>query len=262
MSSTRLPAVAGHFYPDEGRELKFQVRAFLQEIRAVDGFSPKALIVPHAGYRYSGVIAASAYARVAKGRHTLRRVLLVGPGHRFAFHGLALSSADQFITPLGAVPLDHAQDEELLKLSGVRILDEAHEFEHSLEVQLPFLQEVLDDFKIVPIVVGDAPVVAVANVLERLWGGGETLIVISSDLSHYQNYERARAEDFTTSQAILQLYPEGIFPHAACGQLPLKALLLVAKKKGLNARSYDLRNSGDTVGERERVVGYGAYGFE
>lgn len=262
MTSTRAPAVAGSFYPSDARQLQTLLLSLIHEVPVVSGGCPKAIIVPHAGYIYSGAIAAHAYARVALGRDTIRRVVLLGPAHRVGFHGLALSRADFFASPLGAIPLDRPALNSLLVLPGVQFFDKAHALEHSLEVQLPFLQEVLADFSLVPIVVGDAPAEVVARVLEVLWGGAETLIVISSDLSHYQDYVSARAQDSATSQAIKDLQPEAIAYHDACGRLPVNGLLLIAKKLGLTVTCYDLRNSGDTAGDRERVVGYGAYGFE
>ena len=262
MTSTRLPAVAGSFYPADAKELHNLIQSLLRGVSSLCGGSPKAIIVPHAGYIYSGAIAASAYARVALGRDSIRRVVLLGPAHRVGFHGLALSSADYFSTPLGSVPLDRSVADILLPLPGVQILDKAHALEHSLEVQIPFLQEVLSHFTLIPIVVGEAPAEAVAKVIELLWGGAETLVVISSDLSHYQDYATAKRQDGATSQAIENLRPEAIAYHDACGRLPMNGLLLVAKKLGLTVTPYDLRNSGDTAGDRNRVVGYGAYGFE
>lgn len=262
MTSTRVPAVAGSFYPSDARQLHTLLLSLLHEVPPVSGGCPKAIIVPHAGYIYSGAIAAHAYARVALGRDTIRRVVLLGPSHRVGFHGMALSRADFFISPLGAIPVDRPAVDKILALPGVQYFDKGHALEHSLEVQLPFLQEVLADFSIVPIVVGDAPAEGVARVIEELWGGAETLIVISSDLSHYQDYVAAREQDSATSQAIKDLQPEAIAYHDACGRLPVNGLLLVAKKFGLTVTCYDLRSSGDTSGERERVVGYGAYGFE
>lgn len=263
MISTRPPAVAGIFYPADARQLHTLISSLLRAAgpNSAD-HCPKAIIVPHAGYIYSGAIAASAYAHVALGRDTIRRVVLLGPAHRLGFHGLALSSVDYFATPLGSVPLDRPLITTLLTLPGVQILDKAHALEHSLEVQIPFLQEVLSDFSLVPIVVGNAPAEAVAKVIEAVWGGPETLIVISSDLSHYEDYATAKQHDAATSQAIEKLHPEAVDYHDACGRLPINGLLLVAKKSGLTVTPYDLRNSGDTAGDRDRVVGYGAYGFE
>lgn len=262
MALTRPPAVAGSFYPKDPQQLRAQVQSFLHAVGGISGHSPKAIIVPHAGYIYSGAIAASAYAHVASGCDTIRRVVLLGPAHRVGFHGLALSSADFYSTPLGKIPLDRQPLVTLQNFPGVQIFDKAHALEHSLEVQLPFLQEVLDEFSLVPIVVGEAPAEAVAVVIEELWGGGETLIVISSDLSHYQDYTVAKRQDAATSEAIENLQPEAISPLDACGRLPISGLLLVARKLGLSVTPYDLRNSGDTAGDRDRVVGYGAYGFE
>ena len=261
MTSVRPPAVDGSFYPADARQLRTVISSFLRAVPVVSGPCPKAVIVPHAGYIYSGAIAASAYARVACGRDTIRRVVLLGPGHRLAFQGLALSSAESFATPLGSIPLDHPTNVALLSLPGVQILDKAHALEHSLEVQLPFLQEVLSNFSLVPIVVGNTPAEAVAKIIEAVWGGPETLVVISSDLSHYEDYATAKQHDVVTSQAIENLHPEAIGYHDACGRLPMNGLLLVVKKLGLTVTTYDLRNSGDTAGDRDRVVGYGAYGF-
>lgn len=262
MTSTRPPAVAGSFYPADALQLQALIMSLLFEVPSFSGSCPKAIIVPHAGYIYSGAIAASAYARVALGRDSLRRVVLLGPAHRLGFHGLALSSADYFATPLGSVPLDRSENETLLTLPGVQFLDKAHVLEHSLEVQIPFLQKVLPDFSLVPIVVGETSAETVATVIEQLWGGDETLVVVSSDLSHYQDYATAQKQDSATSQAIENLLPEDIGYHDACGRLVISGLLLVAKKMGLTVTPYDLRNSGDTAGDRDRVVGYGAYGFE
>ena len=234
---------------------------FLAAARAAGGV-PKAVIVPHAGYVYSGPVAAAAYALLAPARGVITRVVLLGPAHRVGFSGLALSSADHFATPLGRVPVDRAAVEQLSGLPQVQVLDAAHAHEHSLEVQLPFLQEVLCDFTVVPLVVGDAEPEEVGAVLDRLWGGPETLIVVSSDLSHYHDYETARRLDRATSQAVEALASEAIGHDQACGRNPIIGLLHVARKKGLTARTVDLRNSGDTAGARDRVVGYGAYVFD
>ncbi|MDH5437110.1 MAG: AmmeMemoRadiSam system protein B, partial [Gammaproteobacteria bacterium] len=206
--------------------------------------------------------AASAYARLSVVRDQIKRVVLLGPSHRVALFGLAVSSADQFATPLGNIPVDKNALSEIRDLPQVKTLDEAHELEHSLEVHLPFLQEVLSDFTLVPLVVGDTTANEVAEVLERLWGGPETLIVISSDLSHYNDYAIAQIQDKRTSYAIENLEPEKIQYDDACGRIPVNGLLTIARKLGLKATTVDLRNSGDTAGDRDRVVGYGAYVFE
>ena len=221
--------------------------------------SPKALIVPHAGYVYSGPVAASAYARLRSARGRIRRVVLLGPSHRVGFRGLALSGADWFETPLGRIAVDHEAEAALHGLPSVQVLPRAHAEEHSLEVHLPFLQQVLDEFTLVPIVVGESTPAEVAEVLERLWGGDETLIVISSDLSHYHDYETARARDAATSRSIEALRYEDIDAGDACGRGPVSGLLHYARDHGLRVQTLDLRNSGDTAGARDRVVGYGAW---
>lgn len=261
MPQIRPPAVAGTFYPMDPRQLRSMVQAMLAEPKA-EAASPKAIIAPHAGYVYSGPIAASAYARLRAGRDTIRRVVLLGPSHRVAFQGLAVSSAEAFATPLGTVPLDRETIAALLQLPFVHRLDQAHTLEHSLEVHLPFLQEVLANFSLVPILVGEADPNQVAQVLDELWNGDETLIVVSSDLSHYHEYATARRMDQATSRAIEALRPEDIDYEDACGRLPVSGLLIAARKHGLKGRTIDLRNSGDTAGPKESVVGYGAYVFE
>jgi MEMO1 family protein len=260
MASIRQPAVSGLFYPDDAQTLRHMVEGFLAGATP-SGRLPKAIIVPHAGYIYSGPVAASVYARLAAGRSVIRRVVLLGPSHRVPFQGLAISGATCFRTPLGDIPLDLEAIEGLADLPQVVALEAAHVGEHSLEVQLPFLQLLLDEFSLVPLVVGDVRGEAVAEVLERLWGGAETLIVISSDLSHYHDYLTARTMDQATSQAIVSLHPEALGYEDACGRIPLTGLLLQAKRFGLKGELIDLRNSGDTAGDKDRVVGYGAYAF-
>ncbi len=261
MIETRPPAVAGVFYPAQRQELENMVREFLAR-EETPGSKPKALIVPHAGYAYSGSIAASAYSRLMGSRSTIKRVVLLGPAHRLGFSGLAASSADAFVTPLGEVPVDTASVRKALKLPQVQYLDAAHVQEHSLEVHLPFLQMILDDFQLVPFVVGDAEPDEVDQVLEILWGGPETLIVISSDLSHYHDYQTARSLDSATSAAIESMRHEDILYEHACGRNPVNGLLVAARKHGLQATAVDVRNSGDTAGAKDRVVGYGAYVFQ
>ncbi len=258
MTSIRPPAVAGAFYPDDPLELSTMIQYFLSQ--ADDSLpAPKAVIVPHAGYIYSGPIAASAYAPLKKAAGQIERVVLIGPSHRVAFEGLAVSSADQFVTPLGAIPIDKQAVEAILHLPFVHLLDQAHSLEHSLEVQLPFLQSVLNDFKLVPIVAGDASAEQVSAVLEILWGKSETLIVISSDLSHYHDYFTAQQMDQRTSQLIESLHYEQLDFDSACGRVPVTGLLRYARQHGLKPKTIDLRNSGDTAGDKNRVVGYGAY---
>lgn len=260
MASVRPPAVAGMFYPDDPRELRAMLTEFLG-VTSPAGAVPKAIIAPHAGYIYSGPVAASVYARLKPARGVITRVVLLGPSHRVPFRGLALSSAARFTTPLGDIALDQEAAGQIKTLAQVKVLDRAHADEHSLEVHLPFLQEVLGEFTLVPLVVGEASAEEVGEVLERLWGGPETLIVVSSDLSHYHDYATARRMDTATSEAIEALRYEDIGYDDACGRIPVSGLLHVARRRGLHGKTVDLRNSGDTAGPRKEVVGYGAYVF-
>ena len=260
MPAVRPPAVAGLFYPAEPGALARAIRGYLDEA-AEPAAVAKALIVPHAGYVYSGPIAASAYRALAKARGRIRRVVLLGPAHRVAFAGIAVPAADAFATPLGTVTVDRDAIAAIRDLPQVTVSDEAHRLEHSLEVHLPFLEQVLGEFTVVPLVVGEATPEAVAEVLERLWDGPETLILVSSDLSHYHDQATARRLDSATARAIEALNPEEIAPEQACGRLPIAGLLLAARAHGLRATTLDLRNSGDTAGPRDEVVGYGAWLF-
>ncbi len=261
MSNIRPAIVAGSFYPVQASALQQQVKTFLQAVPIEDWPAPKALVVPHAGYIYSGAIAATAYARLGSVAERLQRVVLLGPSHRVFFQGLALSSAKAFASPLGDVPLDEKASAALLSFPQVRILDQAHAQEHSLEVHLPFLQYLLPHFQLIPIVVGQANPTSVAQVLEFLWGGEETLIVVSSDLSHYHDYVNAQQRDAATSQVIESLCDNVLQGDDACGHYPLNGLLRVAKRKGMQVTTVDVRNSGDTAGSQQTVVGYGAYVF-
>src|SRR5574337_1657674 len=266
MTTARPPAVAGYFYDADPKALAGAVQRHLDGAPADPERDPerppKALIAPHAGYVYSGSVAASAYRAIAPLRESVRRVVLLGPSHRVALRGLAAPSVDAFVTPLGPVPVDREAVDRILALPQVRVLDAAHAEEHSLEVQLPFLQTVLERFTLVPLSVGDATAEEVAAVLETLWGGDETLIVVSSDLSHYHDYATAQRLDEETTRAIEELRPEGLGRESACGRVPARGLLVAAKRHGLSARTLDVRNSGDTAGTRDRVVGYGAWAFE
>lgn len=262
MTIIRSPAVAGTFYPADAKTLHAVVTDYLNQAQAYTNQAPKALIAPHAGYIYSGSIAASAYNRLAADRNVIKRIVLLGPAHRGPFIGLAASNADAFSTPLGDVPVDKESIKKIIALPQVQVLDDAHVLEHSLEVHLPFLQEVLDDFILVPLVVGDASAEQVAEVLEMLWGGPETRLVISSDLSHYHDYDTAQQLDNATSKAIETLNPDKISYDHACGRIPVNGLLLAARAHKLKASTIDLRNSGDTAGSGDQVVGYGAYIFE
>jgi len=265
MPAVRHAAVEGLFYPSAPTALREQVEGFLHDIGPeAEAVRPRAklLIAPHAGYAYSGAIAASAYALLRR-THTpaIRRVVLLGPAHRVWVNGLAAAEVDAFQTPLGRVPIDRETLDRLADLPQVIRSDRAHAQEHSLEVQLPFLQAALGQFTLVPLVVGDTGAQAVAEVLERLWGGDETLIVISSDLSHYLPYAKAKTVDHATVQRILR-FDAGLTPHEACGCEAINGALRAARHHGLKPRLLDLRNSGDTAGGHDRVVGYTAIAFE
>jgi hypothetical protein len=264
MVTVRQAAVAGAFYPRDAAELAADARRYLEQAAPASGtdrVAPKALIVPHAGYVYSAAVAATAYARLAGIRDIVRRVVLLGPAHYVPIQGLAASSASSFATPLGEVPVDQRAIESLHDLPEVAVRDDAHRPEHCLEVQLPFLQIILNDFAIVPLLVGAATYGEVRAVIDRLWDGRETLFVISSDLSHYYPYETARRLDAETAASIVALEAEAIGDEQACGRVPIGGLLLAARDHGLHGVVTDLRTSGDTAGSRSRVVGYGSFLF-
>jgi AmmeMemoRadiSam system protein B len=258
---TRPPAVAGTFYPADPKLLRAQIDRYLAAVPHT-GPVPKALIAPHAGYAYSGPIAASAYGRVRDGRGRIERVVLLGPAHRVGVRGMATTTADSFDTPLGPLLVDRQAIMMIERLPGVQTYDRAHEQEHSLEVHLPFIKVALGDVKLVPIAVGDATVEEVATVLDALWGGPETLIVVSSDLSHYLDYSSARAIDAETTRAVEALAFERIGDDQACGRVPMRGLLAVAARRGMHATTLDVRNSGDTSDKRDWVVGYGAWAID
>jgi AmmeMemoRadiSam system protein B len=259
MPTIRPAAVAGMFYPSSPHQLEGDVRVLLNTA-TTSIRNPKALVVPHAGYIYSGAIAASAYATLKNAAQHVRRVVLLGPAHRVAVRGLVLPDSVAFDTPLGHVPLDLEGMQSIANLPQVTINGYAHAQEHSLEVQLPFLQSILDDFTLLPLAVGAATPEEVAEVLEILWGGTETLIIISSDLSHYFPYSVAKRIDQQTAEAILRL-EQPISHDRACGGTTISGLLLAARHHHLKPHLLDLRNSGDTAGSRDDVVGYAAFAF-
>ena len=262
MNSIRPAAVAGMFYPADARTLAAEVDDLLGGATQPEprlGF-PKALVVPHAGYVYSGAVAARAYDELTPARGTVRRVVLLGPTHRVALRGLAAPSVEAFATPLGPVRLDREAIASVRELPQVVLNDAAHALEHSLEVQLPFLQEVLGDFALVPFAVGAASVEQVAEVLERLWGAAETLIVVSTDMSHYHSYEQARAIDGATIERIAR-FATDIDHEEACGATPLNGLLSLSRQKNLCLKLLAACNSGDTAGGKDRVVGYSSFGL-
>jgi AmmeMemoRadiSam system protein B len=265
MSTDRQPAVAGLFYPADPATLAREVDSLLDGAAVREDVSvhaaPKALVCPHAGYVYSGSVAASAYVRLAAVANRVTRVVLLGPAHRWPFRGIAYPSAERLLTPLGPVPVDREAIASIADLPRVERLDGAFDREHCLEVQLPFLQRVLGTFSVVPLVVGAARPRDVESVIDQLWDGDETLILVSSDLSHYLDYETGRRLDRETSASILALDSEALDHERACGATPLAGLLLAARRRGLEASLIDLRSSGDTAGPRDQVVGYGAYVF-
>jgi MEMO1 family protein len=261
MMNVRPPAVAGMFYPGEAAELRRSLLDCFGQARMQDvPLHPKALVVPHAGYIYSGPVAASAYRLLEPWRKVIRRVVLLGPVHRVWVPGLALPGVAAFDTPLGLITLDQEAIARIADLPQVEISPTAHAQEHSLEVHLPFLQTVLADFSLIPLAVGEASPEEVAQVLDRLWGGDETLIVVSSDLSHFMHYTEAERMDLATAHTILRL-DNHLDGNQACGAYPINGLLLAARRRGLVAHLVDLRNSGDTAGDHSRVVGYGAFVF-
>ena len=257
-SSIRQPAVAGSFYPGDASELRAMVSGYLRQAPAVALQSPaKALIVPHAGYMYSGSTAAAAYALVAQ-RSRLRRVVLIGPSHRVYLRGGAVPRADAFATPLGTVRIDAELKAGLLRSPDVIESDAPHALEHALEVQLPFLQMLFEDFTLLPVVLGSASPAQVAAMLDAAWGDEETLVLSSSDLSHYHGYETAQRIDAATSDIILRRQPT-LTGDQACGAVGINGLLQAVLQRDLQVTEIARCNSGDTAGDRSRVVGYGAY---
>jgi AmmeMemoRadiSam system protein B/AmmeMemoRadiSam system protein A len=254
----RPAALAGSFYPADVDELRGLVSSMLDATDSNTN-SPKAIIAPHAGYIYSGSTAAKVYASLKNTRNSIKRVVLLGPAHRVFVKGLALPKASVFATPLGNIDIDLQAVKLIKHLPHVHFSDEAHAQEHSIEVHLPFLQSCLNRFSLLPLVVGDATPEQVAKVLTLLWGGDETLIVISSDLSHFHEYERSQQIDTATANAIEKMDIDRINPEQACGCRPMNGLLHIARQKQMQIERVGLCNSGDTAGSRDRVVGYGAW---
>lgn len=257
---TRAPAVAGMFYSDKPQELAANVRSFVAgAIPTTAAKPPKAIVAPHAGYIYSGPIAGSAYAALTSRGDDVERVILVGPSHRVAFAGLATSGASVFETPLGPVHVDRDAVAQITNAHLAREFENAHQNEHSLEVQLPFLKQACPHARIVPVLSGDDDWQALAKVIDLLWGGQETALVVSSDLSHYHDYATAKSIDAGTAGTLEKLAAGQLDFEQACGATAVNALLSVAGGKGMSCTTLDLRNSGDTAGPRDRVVGYGAF---
>jgi AmmeMemoRadiSam system protein B len=257
----RPVAVAGSFYPGDPRRLEAEVARLVAQVPPSGRPTPKALIAPHAGYVYSGAVAAAAFAELrGRGDH-INRVIVIGPAHYVPLRGIAFPTAEAFATPLGPVPVDRDALAAIADLPFVRTMDAAHAPEHAIEVELPFLQTMLPRLTLVPLLVGSATAQEVGEVLARLWGGAETLIVVSSDLSHYHDYETARRLDAATAQRIERGDWANLGPDHACGCLPIAGLLIEGARHGLAAQRLALCNSGDTAGPRHEVVGYGAWAF-
>lgn len=261
LAGVRKPAVAGTFYPADGDSLRAQVETYLVNARPgrAGASGPKAIVAPHAGYEFSGPVAASAYACVRARRDEIRRVVLLGPAHRFPLSTLAAPAADFWATPLGLVRIASTLRDDLVDAGQVIVSDEAHADEHSLEVHLPFLQVVLGDVSVLPLVVGRTSASAVADALDAVWDGDETLIVVSTDLSHYHDRTTATELDRRTAAAIVARQPEAIGPGDVCGLFPLRGMLEAARRHALDVELLDLRTSADTAGTPVGVVGYGAF---
>lgn len=258
-SRIREPAVAGLFYPAAATVLQAQVDGLLAAAKPPAGAQPRAIVVPHAGYIYSGAAAAEAYAQLAPWREHIKRVVILGPPHRVPMRGLALSSATAFATPLGELALDTQAESCWAAAQDVAVNDRAHAPEHSIEVQLPFLQTVLGDIRILPLLVADTAPARLAELLAPCWERADTLLVISTDLSHFLDYEAARRRDHDTDEAIMGLDATCIGPEQACGCRPLNGLLHLAANRAAHIERVALCNSGDTAGSHDRVVGYAAY---
>ncbi len=259
MSIIKKVSVAGQFYPNNQQELLAMLQGFLSDTTKRSKFKPKALIVPHAGYIYSGAVAGKAYAKLSTIKDIIKQVIIFAPAHFVGFTGIATSAVDYFQTPLGNIKVNKDTLSKIEDLTEIQVLEQAYEGEHSLEVQLPFLQYILKEFTITPLLIGNTDYNAIAAIMALLWGDDSTLLVISSDLSHYHPYEVAKKIDNTTSKAILTKDITAITEGSACGRLAIQALLAVAQKKKLQIELVDLRNSGDTRGSKDRVVGYGSY---
>ncbi|MCB1738994.1 MAG: AmmeMemoRadiSam system protein B [Gammaproteobacteria bacterium] len=261
-ASVRPAAVAGLFYPQPAETLRGAVDRLLALAERAHPLQsaapPKALIVPHAGYRYSGAIAAAGYARLRPLRSRIRRVVLLGPSHRVPLRGMAVASVDAFATPLGNVPLDSVARAAVEDLPAVRVDDAPHALDHAIEVQLPFLQRCLDRFHLIPVSVGNCAAQTVARLLDELWGDEDTLIVVSTDLSHFHPYDQAHDIDGATIERILHRAHD-IAGEQACGCHALNGLMLAAHRYDLQVDLVDCCNSGDSGGGLERVVGYASF---
>lgn len=263
MLKIQHPVVAGTFYPDNPSRLKQMLKYLLSKTSAHKK-QARALIVPHAGYIYSGAIAATAYARLRAEKQNIKKIVLIGPSHHLGFQGVALNTAEQFLTPLGAIAVNGEAIKRIATLPFAHFINQAYSKEHSLEVHLPFLQSVIGTFSLIPVVTGKVSAEQLCELIELFWGDLETIIIISSDLSHFLEYEAAQHQDKKTSAFIEQLQYEKLDRRAACGYIPISGLLALARKKSLQVKTLDLRNSADTAGSahKNRVVGYGSYAID
>src|SRR5215831_9025559 len=259
--SLQPASVAGTFYPADPAELAAGVDGSLSRANP-PLLSPKAVIAPHAGHIYSGDIAAAAYRLLAQRKGEIKRVILMGPNHRKPLRGMALSPADAWATPFGPLPVAPVARDMLMRQPGVVVDPAPFVNEHSLEVHLPFIHRALGEVRVLPILVGQASMESVSSALDLLWGGPETAIIVSSDLSHYHDYATCQAKDEETTIAIERLQPQGCDGDRACGRFSIHGLLDQAQRRDLRETALDVRNSGDTHGPRDRVVGYGSFAFE
>lgn len=259
MHSIRPAAVAGSFYPADRNQLDSDIEYYLTHCHQTEFTQAKAFIVPHAGIQYSGIIAASVYSAIARSAQSFERVILMGPCHRVWIEGMAIPAVDSFESPLGNIPLDKNILQSISQFPDVQISDVAHQDEHSLEVQLPFLQKALQNFSLVPILVGEVDCESVAEMINFLWSLDDTLFLISSDLSHFHDYDTASKIDRQTTMKIINKDYHLIDHHMACGCTPIQGILSVAKSKHLPVNCIKQCNSGDTAGDKSRVVGYASY---
>ncbi|MEY3220641.1 MAG: hypothetical protein RIT27_1998 [Pseudomonadota bacterium] len=256
----RKPILAGFFYPDEPLFLIHTIEELLKEIPPTD-ISPKALIVPHASYEYAGKIMATAYASLLKKHFQIKNVVLLGISHHTSFRGIAVTSKTAYLTPLGQIPVEESTVMKLLQYPQIIMFDEAHIKEHCLELQLPFLQVILQSFSLIPLVVGDISSNNISEVLKILWGNQETLVIVTSNLSYYHHYNTAQQLDQMNATLIETLRWQDLKHDQTCSSPLMGGLLQVAQQKALTAKTFAICNSGDTIGTKDRVVGYGAFGF-
>jgi len=256
----RIPAHAGQYYPADAGFLEKVVDEYLTDGGTVSEI-PKAVIAPHAGFIHSGRIAGKAFAVWKAQEVRARRVVLIGPSHYYDFPGIALPDSTRFQTPLGEVQVDPAADDLKRKFRYVRVFEAAHYPEHALEVLLPFLQRAVPGAKIVPLITGRTEMSQVSAVIEEIWGGADTLLVISSDLSHNHPYEIAQKVDRQTARAIVEFDFSRLTADQACAYQAMRGFLKAAIRKEMRCSLLELRNSADASGDMSLVTGFGAFHF-